>query len=297
MNIQTKQRIIGAVIGAVFLAIAIPFLLSGTKHKQQQDKEVVMQTTPLSLPDTTQTKSTNAQELPLPATDNSPAAKSAPATTNSGSTKITTTTNDSVNEEALPLPKPTITNNSSPVTSQIDSNTNNHQPVVGSNTQEQNPALHAALTQQENKAINSAVAVTTKKATKKTAHKKTAIKTTGASTATNAVAWEIDAGAYQEKAKAQQLLQKLKKDNYHATLQMTKNKGKTLYHVTVGPAMKKDKVTALAQRIDKAFGIKTKIVAIHEIAKTKTAEEQKEPTKTKKKIVIKHHKHQVIAVH
>lgn len=164
MNAQMKQRIIGVVIAVIFLAIAIPFLLSGTKNKQN----------------TAQTEKLRSSQEQVTKTANAQNAKTSPKHLSEEATPPQAASEPVASEEQIALPpenaaltntdgnsdlaakltevasKDTSKDNSSTnaatssiaaATTKATAETKDAPNATAVNTPSQNPALHTALTQ------------------------------------------------------------------------------------------------------------------------------------------------------
>lgn len=274
MNTQLKQKIIGIVVVVIFIAIAIPFLLSGHKNKQPGNSS--------ALPTSTET-------LQLPVSDQQQDLKQTNLLTDTPLTikNSTDTTNNSVTDQPVPQPAATIPTVTKPVTIKpsVSSTPATTTAVVtapavakpkvtahsiDTPASQQNPALQASLAQKE-KAITNNVSHKkirkhkTNMARTVTSNHKTSKSTTPKNKSVTKIhdvkkQWVVRLGAYTNKAKAQYILKKLRADNYHATIQIIKIKGKTAHRIILQPLPNKKKATTLAKKVERIFGLKANVV-------------------------------------
>lgn len=72
--------------------------------------------------------------------------------------------------------------------------------------------------------------------------------------------WVLQAGAFQDKANAEELRDRLLKDGHHAFVQSSGAGGKATYRVFVGPKMTREQLVAEQTVLQRKFGVKTMIV-------------------------------------
>jgi|GEM_PF-6506621 len=288
MNLQLKQRIVGAVIGVIFLAIAIPLLFSGSKNKQEHKASPTNQQSNLSTPTAVNVEPTQTKPLELP--QNLEQKQTAPTASNAS----VASTNEPTLQTSLIQKEQELVNNvkkDNNVTTKI----NNSTDATGNNTTTNKTKQHV---KSKNKPIKKPAKIPTESDQAKKAKIPTTSKITkpqqpspiptqspsSHSTApTKAVTgnkdidtaainastekeidthqkWIIRSAAYHDQTKALQLVNKLNIKNYNATMRKIIIKNKSFYQVTIGPIANKAKAESLAHRIEKSFKIKTKLI-------------------------------------
>lgn len=275
MGIQLKQRIVGIIVGGIFIVIAVLFLFSGSKSKQQVTATTA-QTTELQLPqhqqDTVlvehpgQVQPATLSAAPVPTTQTQPGLPAVPAVSPQQPVATEAKQIKATPKMLLPQPHKTIENGS--IASAVAATPNVSAPssqVVTAAAQPQPPTTATKIVAD---------------ISKKNAHKKNAV----VSDAAQKGMWMVNAGLYQEKTKAENFLRKLKADGYRASIQKGKLKNKIYYRVVVGPMSGKDKAEKLAQKVEKVFKVKTALIPAA-VKKAALAKKSKKPLKATKPAV------------
>ncbi len=73
-------------------------------------------------------------------------------------------------------------------------------------------------------------------------------------------AWLVQVIALSSEAKAQQMVDELKKDGHKAFVKQAKGSSGSLYRVFVGPNVEKQKALQAKQQIDKKYGVKSIVI-------------------------------------
>ncbi len=269
MEVNLKQRIIGAIVLAALAIIFLPLLFKGSTNTTTETKQVSISAPipPAAIKPATgaqpivmiQNKDLNMPVIQSPVKTqtvaiNNPINKPAPAINNTGSNNL-----DSIEDKALNPPG--VNQVTEPAKKNIKAAT-------------AKPATHTKKPLASDKilpkkSVNESITKTTitKKQAETSHHNKTGA-TTIAKTNTTAVpaktpagaAWTVRLGSFANVANVKTLVGQLHAKGFKAYTQPVKTPSGTLIRVSIGPEVKLEKANIIKQRLAKEMNIKSQVV-------------------------------------